>query len=111
MIQTTVRDSDYCSRHAGALGLVCIILVWYDGYFPFTNLFVYPLTAVFYLSFYLYKVIFTPDTLQYFDFTTIYRIDRIAELILSDFNFQAFYKYDRLSELTIIIFNIYCSFI
>ena len=29
MIQTTVRDSDYCSRHAGALGLVCIILVWY----------------------------------------------------------------------------------
>ena len=30
MIQTTVRDSDYCSRHAGASGLVCIILVWYD---------------------------------------------------------------------------------
>ena len=30
MIQTTVRDSDYCSRHAGASGLVCIILVWYS---------------------------------------------------------------------------------
>ena len=29
LIQTTVRDSDYCSRHAGASGLVCIILVWY----------------------------------------------------------------------------------
>ena len=25
----TVRDSDYCSRPAGASGLVCIILVWY----------------------------------------------------------------------------------
>ena len=26
---TTVRDSDYCSRHAGASGQVRIILVWY----------------------------------------------------------------------------------
>ena len=29
MIHTTVSDSDYCSRHAGASGLVRIILVWY----------------------------------------------------------------------------------
>ena len=33
LIQTTVRDSDYCSRHAGASGLVCIILVWYHFVF------------------------------------------------------------------------------
>ena len=29
MRHTTVRDSDYCSRHAGASGQVRIILVWY----------------------------------------------------------------------------------
>ncbi len=30
----TIRDSDKCSRHAGASGLVRIFLVWYtpDGY-------------------------------------------------------------------------------